>query len=334
VDSNAQHGDLIEVTNPARVDVGQRMQVATTGDIAVTALDNRVRVKIDHGDYKIVRRCGRPAVDDAPKPKVGRPSNAEVAARDLELAAAAVRHHEKQDLARAAAVDETKKPVKMPYGVMTPLSAAERAKLDQQSVTDKDVAQLEQVLYDVPVTRKTAPAEHGTADKPAPGERETAAEKATREIENATGIQKPRPEDYCEYQDRLAAEAAGYVLGTAKDVITLTQEHFDTMTRQTEPRGFILADAQWTPEQIAEFTRKPEGIVTLKHAHYFKRCPYDSVDVYRVLSLFGVTDPCLQHAVKKLLVAGGRGVKDIGKDVQEAIDTLERFKDMRNEEAA
>jgi hypothetical protein len=71
-----------------------------------------------------------------------------------------------------------------------------------------------------------------------------------------------------------------------------------------------------------------------KHGHYFKPCPYPAVDVYRVLSMFGVSDPCLQHAIKKLLVAGGRGHKDIGKDVQESIDTLERWKEMRTEETA
>lgn len=70
-----------------------------------------------------------------------------------------------------------------------------------------------------------------------------------------------------------------------------------------------------------------------KHSHYFKSCPYTHVDVYRVLQLFNVTDPCLQHAIKKLLVAGGRGAgKDIGQDVQEAIDTLIRWGEMRNEE--
>jgi hypothetical protein len=71
-----------------------------------------------------------------------------------------------------------------------------------------------------------------------------------------------------------------------------------------------------------------------KHSHYFKPCPYDSVDVYRVLQLFAVIDPCLQHAVKKLLVAGGRGGgKPIDKDVQEAIDTLVRWQAMRTEES-
>ena len=61
-----------------------------------------------------------------------------------------------------------------------------------------------------------------------------------------------------------------------------------------------------------------------KHEHYFKDvATLNVIDVYRVLQLFGVTDPCLQHAIKKLLVAGGRGAgKDITQDIGEAIDTL------------
>lgn len=70
-----------------------------------------------------------------------------------------------------------------------------------------------------------------------------------------------------------------------------------------------------------------------KHSHYFKACPFDEVDIYRVLLLFRVVDPCIQHAAKKLLVAGGReGGKDISRDIQEAIDTLIRWQEMRSEE--
>jgi hypothetical protein len=50
------------------------------------------------------------------------------------------------------------------------------------------------------------------------------------------------------------------------------------------------------------------------------------------LSLYGVTDPCIQHAIKKLLVAGDRGHKDIEHDVQDAIDTLTRWQEMRGED--
>ena len=71
-----------------------------------------------------------------------------------------------------------------------------------------------------------------------------------------------------------------------------------------------------------------------RHAHYFKDVRHlTELDVYRVLSLFGVTDQALGHAIKKLLVAGGRGVKDIDRDVQEAIDTLIRWQGMRAEDA-
>lgn len=71
------------------------------------------------------------------------------------------------------------------------------------------------------------------------------------------------------------------------------------------------------------------------HAHYFK--PVEvlvDIDVYRVIKLWNVTDPCIQHALKKLLVAGGRGAgKDIDKDIQEVIDSLLRWQEMRAEDA-
>lgn len=71
-----------------------------------------------------------------------------------------------------------------------------------------------------------------------------------------------------------------------------------------------------------------------QHNHYFKNVKHlEVVDVYRVLHLFNVTDPCIQHAVKKLLVAGGRGAgKDISRDIKEAIDSLARWQEMRDEE--
>lgn len=69
-----------------------------------------------------------------------------------------------------------------------------------------------------------------------------------------------------------------------------------------------------------------------KHSHYYKTLPCLTVDIYRVLHAFDVTDPCLQHAAKKIMVAGGRGAKDAKKDVEEAIDSLVRWLEMRREE--
>lgn len=68
------------------------------------------------------------------------------------------------------------------------------------------------------------------------------------------------------------------------------------------------------------------------HDHYKKDVSaLKFIDVYRVCKLFNVTDPCIQHAVKKLLCAGQRGVKSESQDVQEAIDTLVRYQEMQSE---
>ena len=71
-----------------------------------------------------------------------------------------------------------------------------------------------------------------------------------------------------------------------------------------------------------------------KHPHYHKDVSHlKSIDVYRILELFGVTSPTLQHAIKKLLVSGRRGGgKDQIKDVKEAIDSLQRFLEMKEED--
>jgi hypothetical protein len=73
---------------------------------------------------------------------------------------------------------------------------------------------------------------------------------------------------------------------------------------------------------------------TKKHNHYFKDVSnLKTIDVYRVLNLFAVTDPCIGHAIKKLLVAGGRGAgKSIDKDIQEAIDSLVRWQAIQLED--
>lgn len=51
-----------------------------------------------------------------------------------------------------------------------------------------------------------------------------------------------------------------------------------------------------------------------------------------ISGIFEVSHPCIQHALKKLLVAGKRGNKNEEKDIQEAIDSLERWKEMKLED--
>lgn len=49
-----------------------------------------------------------------------------------------------------------------------------------------------------------------------------------------------------------------------------------------------------------------------------------SLDVYDVLILFQVTDPAIQHAIKKLLACGQRGHKNAFQDLREARESIDR----------
>ncbi len=70
-----------------------------------------------------------------------------------------------------------------------------------------------------------------------------------------------------------------------------------------------------------------------KRSVYHREVPTKTIDVYRVGVAFGVTDPCLFHALKKILLPGGRvGGKSTEQDIDEAIWSLNRWKQMREEE--
>lgn len=56
-----------------------------------------------------------------------------------------------------------------------------------------------------------------------------------------------------------------------------------------------------------------------------------TVDVYRVLDAFGVSDPATQHAVKKMLCMGLRGHKDYLTDLNDSIDSLQKAKELHGQ---
>lgn len=55
------------------------------------------------------------------------------------------------------------------------------------------------------------------------------------------------------------------------------------------------------------------------------------VDIYDVLNAWKVTDPCLQHAAKKVLQAGDRGHKNRLEDLQDIVDSTQRAIEMHKE---
>ena len=65
-----------------------------------------------------------------------------------------------------------------------------------------------------------------------------------------------------------------------------------------------------------------------KHAHYKKDISHlNTLDIYRVTELFN-PHSCGAHIAKKALCSGQRGHKDLLTDIQDIIDTAERWKEM------
>lgn len=57
---------------------------------------------------------------------------------------------------------------------------------------------------------------------------------------------------------------------------------------------------------------------------YDRPCKGTTVDVYDVLRAFEVTDPALQHLIKKALCAGLRGHKNRSEDLKDILDSAKR----------
>lgn len=73
--------------------------------------------------------------------------------------------------------------------------------------------------------------------------------------------------------------------------------------------------------------------MTDKHEHYKKDVSHlKLIDVYRIIDLYRVTDGCFQHALKKILVPGQRGHKDLRKDIEDIIDSMQRKLEMMEED--
>lgn len=64
--------------------------------------------------------------------------------------------------------------------------------------------------------------------------------------------------------------------------------------------------------------------MTTKPSKYQRQVKGVTIDVYDVLVAWGVTNPALQHAIKKLLQPGQRGAKDIVQDLIESGQAISR----------
>lgn len=84
--------------------------------------------------------------------------------------------------------------------------------------------------------------------------------------------------------------------------------------------GLVRAAAKWE-----------RGDMEARSKYHREIKPGVWVDVYSVLVAYGVTNPADAHAIKKMLMPGGRGAKDSIQDREEAIASLKRAIEIERE---
>lgn len=90
---------------------------------------------------------------------------------------------------------------------------------------------------------------------------------------------------------------------------------------------------QMAPEMVQALGLIERNGEDQKHNHYFRDVSHlTKVDPYRIIELYNVTNPCLQHILKKALCAGNRGHKDMIRDLEDIRDTIERALEMYDED--
>ena len=109
----------------------------------------------------------------------------------------------------------------------------------------------------------------------------------------------------------------------------------ETLPEQQEKADSTVKESLTVAIVKNDLTRLDSAISHLesKHKHYDFMFQGVKIDPYRIFDIYQVNHPALQHAAKKILRAG-RSIKSLDQDIDEAIASLQRFKEMRNEERA
>lgn len=126
---------------------------------------------------------------------------------------------------------------------------------------------------------------------------------------------------------------SGTILGDWRDTLEKRPE-------QAEFEPFVSVEDAATAkncDQVVTINIKPDStlihqphgrIKRITTSKYTKTIHGVSVDVYDVLQAWGVSNPALQHLIKKALQCGQRGHKDNAQDLQDIIDSAIRAKEL------
>jgi hypothetical protein len=110
--------------------------------------------------------------------------------------------------------------------------------------------------------------------------------------------------------------------------ITDPKVHLPDMPRLTQPPLTEVAEApEFTQEELLQKAPATE----LPQNPYVRVIGGVEVDIYRVLKAWGISDPGVQHAIKKLL-RRGRADKSEAQDIEEAIQSLQRSLEIMEED--
>ena len=152
---------------------------------------------------------------------------------------------------------------------------------------------------------------------------------------------KPRAEGWWRHPiaERSSANNAsirGAILGDWRDTLEKRPEGNIKSMSGVHSNGDmkeLLYDLNDIDESIFGDGFMPKDATTANQAaitpsKYTKTIHGVSVDVYDVLQAWGVSNPALQHLIKKALQCGQRGHKDNAQDLQDIIDSAIRAKEL------
>lgn len=139
--------------------------------------------------------------------------------------------------------------------------------------------------------------------------------------------EKPEEGGECfECDCEIAYYGYGEILGDWRDTLEKRPE-------QAEFEPFVSVEDERQVLGELEMLAKVSHLISDKRhritpSKYTKTIHGVSVDVYDVLMAWGVTNPALQHLIKKALQCGKRGHKDNEQDLQDIIDSAIRAKEL------
>ena len=115
------------------------------------------------------------------------------------------------------------------------------------------------------------------------------------------------------------------------DIVTRDQYQSAGGSVAIEDDAVQLDDPDFEPFVSVEDAQECKAEHAITPSKYTKQIHGVSVDVYDVLMAWGVTNPALQHLIKKALQCGQRGHKDKQQDLQDIIDSAIRAKELEQD---